>query len=176
MATAKIQINRAPVLTLWGSVVAERLGHDRDTALTLGQALAGLNAQSKGRRLGILKAPKAEPGKKAKKAGLGEDSRIELCGRSLPAKKTKDGIRGVMKDRLINPKEVANYLSRKFGEQLMAARLAMQDLAKAFDAKELAVEGYRLYEQFRPSVDAGKDGWAQQGTLDLGLLRTLTKR
>jgi len=48
-----IRINRAPVLALWPSVVAHRLGHDRNAALTLGHALAGLNAHSKGVRLGI---------------------------------------------------------------------------------------------------------------------------
>jgi hypothetical protein len=48
----KIQINRAPVLTLWAAVAAERLGFHPDEALSLGKALARLNAQSKGRRLG----------------------------------------------------------------------------------------------------------------------------
>jgi hypothetical protein len=36
-----IEINRAPVLTLWASVVAERLGYDREEALSLGKCLAG---------------------------------------------------------------------------------------------------------------------------------------
>ena len=36
-------------------VVAERLGFKHDEALSLGRALAGLNAQSKGQRLGIFK-------------------------------------------------------------------------------------------------------------------------
>ena len=49
-----IQINRAPVLTLWAAVVAERLGYDSAAALTLGRAVAGLNAQAKGRRLHIF--------------------------------------------------------------------------------------------------------------------------
>ena len=49
----KVKINRAPVLTLWAAVVAQRLGYSEAEALTLGKALAGLNAQSKGRRLGI---------------------------------------------------------------------------------------------------------------------------
>ena len=48
-----ILINRAPVLTLWATIVAERLGFDEDEALSLGKAVAGLNAQSKGQRLGI---------------------------------------------------------------------------------------------------------------------------
>lgn len=43
-----LRINRAPVLTLWAAVVAERIGEARDTALTMGQALAGLTAYSKG--------------------------------------------------------------------------------------------------------------------------------
>ncbi len=43
-----IRINRAPVLTLWAAVVAERLGFGHHTARTLGRAVAGLNAYSKG--------------------------------------------------------------------------------------------------------------------------------
>ncbi len=43
---SKIRINRAPVLTLWAAVVAERFGFNHDEALSLGKALAGLNAQS----------------------------------------------------------------------------------------------------------------------------------
>ena len=35
-----IKINRAPVLTLWAAVVAERLGFDHEVALTLGKAVA----------------------------------------------------------------------------------------------------------------------------------------
>ena len=48
-----ISINRAPVQTLWVAVVAERLGFTEDEALWLGKAVAGLNAQAKGRRLGV---------------------------------------------------------------------------------------------------------------------------
>src|ERR1051326_4786929 len=65
MPTNTISINRAPVLTLWAGVVAQRLGFDEDEALTLGKAVAGLNAQAKGRRLGIFK-PHEEKAKKAR--------------------------------------------------------------------------------------------------------------
>ena len=37
MANKKIKINRAPVLTLWAAVVAERLGYNKSEALTLGK-------------------------------------------------------------------------------------------------------------------------------------------
>jgi hypothetical protein len=38
MAENKFKIDRAPVLTLWVAVVAERLGYHEETALTLGKA------------------------------------------------------------------------------------------------------------------------------------------
>ena len=47
MTEHNILINRAPVLTLWATIVAERLGFDQDEALSLGKAVAGLTAQSK---------------------------------------------------------------------------------------------------------------------------------
>ena len=56
MAPDRISINRAPVLTLWAAVVAERFGFDRKEALSLGKAVAGLTAQSRGRRLGIFRS------------------------------------------------------------------------------------------------------------------------
>ena len=75
-----ISINRAPVLTLWATVVAERLGFKRDEALSLGKALAGLNAQSKGRRLGFFKPHQEQP-HKAREKERGEQFWIEICGR-----------------------------------------------------------------------------------------------
>jgi hypothetical protein len=91
MASTTISINRAPVLTLWAAVVAQRLGFDEDEALTLGKALAGLNAQAKGRRLGIFK-PHEEKPKKARQKERGERFWIEVLGRPVPAINTDDGI------------------------------------------------------------------------------------
>src|SRR5215831_16430509 len=104
-----ISINRAPVLTLWATVVAERLGFDHDEALTLCKALAGLNAQAKGRRLGIFK-PHEEKANKAREKERGEEFWIELCGRPLPAKNTKDGIRAVKGAQVIEPEGVRRYM------------------------------------------------------------------
>jgi len=55
-----IRINRAPVLTLWAAVVAERLGFDHEAALTMGRAVAGLNAYSKGVSLGLFEPSSKE--------------------------------------------------------------------------------------------------------------------
>ena len=47
-----LEINRAPVLTMWAAVVAERLGHPAHTALTLGRAVAGSTARVNARNIG----------------------------------------------------------------------------------------------------------------------------
>src|ERR1700681_2172612 len=97
-----ISINRAPVLTLWAAVIAERLGFDEDEALTLGKTVAGLNAQAKGRRLGIFK-PHEEKRRLAGRKGGGEPFWIEILGRPVPAMNTDDGIRAVQRGKPIDP-------------------------------------------------------------------------
>src|ERR1039457_2738278 len=109
MAANKILINRAPVLTLWASVVAERLRFNHDEALSLGKALAGLNAQSKGRRLGIFK-PTPKELKKVRERERGEEFQVELLGRALPAVNTDEGVRAVTKSLPIQPETVERYL------------------------------------------------------------------
>jgi hypothetical protein len=171
----KITINRAPVLTLWGAVVAERMGYDAEAALSLGKCLAGLNAQSKGRSLGIYGPAKGpEPGR-PKKAGLGEEFWVELCGRPLPARNTEQGVRAVVQDQPIPAEPVRKYLQSKFGEHLEAVRNAMAELAGAFEPDELGQRAYGLYERFRPQVPRGVRGWGVRGELDLDLIRSLAR-
>ena len=79
MAPSKIQINRAPVLTLWAAVVAERLGFNHDESLSLAKAVAGLTAQSKGRRLGIF-TPTQKELKKVRERKRGEECQSSALG------------------------------------------------------------------------------------------------
>jgi hypothetical protein len=173
MSREIILVNRAPVLTLWASVVAERLGFDREAALSLGKALAGLNAQSKGRSLGIYKPAERPEGFPPKKAGLGEEFWVELLGRPIPVKKTKEGVRAVVKDKPIEPAGVERYLEEKFGAGLQAVKKAMGDLARSFKPSELAVKAYSIYERFRPEIPPGVRGWGVKGELDLNRLLSL---
>lgn len=168
-----VKVNRAPVMTLWAAVVGERLGFDSDEALTLGKTVAGLNAQAKGRRLGIYKP--AEKSAKEERAARkpDEDFFIELLGRPVPAKNTRDGIRAVVKDKVVDPASAQRYLAGKFGEDLDAVRSAMEELARAYEPQDLAEKAYSLYEQFRPAIAAGTGGWGQKGDLDLDLIRSL---
>lgn len=176
MPTNTVKVNRAPVLTLWAAVVAARRGYDWPEALTLGKAVAGLTAQSKGRRLGIYAAKTDADGRPARKRGLGEEFFITLCGRSVPAKNTKDGVRAVAGDKPEDPANVERYLSKAFGKDYEAVLEAMRDLARAFKADELESVAFSLYERFRPPVAHGVKGWGQKGELDVERIRSLGSR
>ncbi len=174
MAIKKVKINRAPVLTLWAAVVAERLGFDNEEALTLGRAVAGLNAQSKGRRLGIFK-PGQEKGEKAREREQGQQFFVEIVGRPVPAVNTDKGVRATIKGKPIEPESVQRYLAGKFGDELTEVREAMAKLAEALNPEELADKAYPLYEKFRPEIPEGKKGWGAKGELNLDAIRALAK-
>ncbi len=171
-----VTVNRAPVLTLWAAVVAERLGFDREEALTLGKTVAGLNAQSKGRALGLF-APttKTEAAKKRRALEPGESLVVELLHRAVPCVRTPEGIRALAKDRPVTPESVERYLESKFGEALPAVRGAMESLAAASRPDDLAERAFALYEKFRPVIPPGVRGWGAAGTLDLDLIHSLAR-
>jgi hypothetical protein len=176
MATKKIKINRAPVLTLWAAVVAERLGYDEEAALTLGKAVAGLNAQSKGKKLGIYEEKTEEEKKEDKKKQKEDDVQfVELLGRGIPAVKTPNGLRAAEKGKPIHAASVQTYLEQKFKDDLDDARKAMKKLAKAYTPKQLESKAYGLYEKFRPEIPEGKKGWGAKGELDLDYIRSLAE-
>jgi hypothetical protein len=176
MSKKKITINRAPVLTLWAAVVAERCGYNQKEALTLAKAVAGLNAQSKGRRLGIFeeKQDKSKEQETRKEKPLNLEF-IELLGRGVPVVKTAQGLRASIKGELIEPESVQAYLEKKFGGDLDEARASMELLAKAFTPQELKTQAFNLYEKFRPEIPEGKKGWGVKGELDLDYIRSLAK-
>jgi hypothetical protein len=174
-AKSRRSTNRATTELRSAAVVAERLGFDEEEALSLGKALAGLNAQTKGRRLGIFK-PQEEGAEKARKKERGEEFWIELMGRHIPFKSTEQGIRAVRGAQVIEPEAVRRYLESKFGEHLPAARKAMERLARSYKPKELAERAFDLYERFRPEIPAGVKGWGAEGKLDLGLIEGMGHR
>ena len=176
MANKKIKINRAPVMTLWAAVVAERLGYDKETALTLGKAVAGLNAQSKGRKLGIYEEKSEEEKEKEKKKEKPAKAEfIEILGRGVPAVKTPKGLRAAIQGEAIHAGSVETYLKQKFKDDLDEARAAMEKLAKAYTPKQLETKAYSLYEKFRPEIPEGTKGWGAKGELDLDYIRSLAK-
>ena len=169
-----IQINRAPVMTLWAVVVAERLGHPHDEALTLGRAVTGLNAYSKAKAIGLVRGKEEEPAEsKAKARPTKRHDTVELLGRQVPVVKTMDGWRAVARDAPLEPNAVERYLASKFKDALPVFRQAMERLAASFPPKALEHEAYALYEKFRPAIPAGEAGWGRAGELSLKAIDAL---
>ena len=125
-----VRVNAAAVLTLWAAVVAERLGHSPDTALSLASAVAGT-------------AARARPG------GSGG---ITLLGRQVPVASLPDGtIFAADEAGAPAPAEpIRAYLARAFGPRLADVRAAMEALAARHAPDELNQTGIALFETFRP--------------------------
>jgi hypothetical protein len=161
-------VNRAPVLTLWAAVVAERLGHPADTALTLGRAVAGSAARVKARTIG----------REERKADRDADTprlRLEhvtapvfLLGKEIRLLPNADGeLRAADGALPTDPLAVQRYLTKAFGDRLDEVRAAMGQLADRYDPVALNRIGFRLYEKFRPDVPPGNEGWAAKAILEL---------
>ena len=163
-----IRVNRAPVLTLWAAIVAERLGHDADAAITLGRAVAGSSARVKARAIGLEE--KHEGGGLRDAAKPAPRQTVRLLGRDLPVVEQNGSPYALDHDKPATPAPARAYVEKAFGEHLPAVRKAMQALADSLPPEELNRIGFRLYEHFRPEVPAGAAGWGKKGILDLTLI------
>jgi hypothetical protein len=171
-----VEVNRAPVLTLWAAVVAERLGFNRAEALTLGRAVAGLNAYAKGKSLGIFEPSRKEVARTRRDLKAGTVIKVDLLNRAIPAKRCNEGLRAVSKGKPISPESVEKYLEGKFGAALVDTRKAMTELARAYSPTILSGLAYELYAEFRPVVPGGKKGWGAKGRLSLNKLAKMAAK
>jgi len=166
---APLRVNRAPVLTLWAAVVAERLGHLPDTALSLASHVAGTAARAKAQRLGIAGTHHGEePGPPPARRET-----VRLLGRDIPVVRDADGVlladSGDGKPAPSAP--ARSYVAKAFGKRLEEARTAMEALASSLEPEELNRVGFRLYEHFRPEVPPDARGWGAKGELNLRQIR-----
>jgi hypothetical protein len=122
--------------------------------------------------LGIFR-PTPKELKKVREQERGEEFRVDLLGRALPAVNTEEGVRAVIKSKPIEPESVERYLEGKFGDALLEVRKAMTELANTLKPDELAQRGFGFYEQFRPVIPEGVQGWGAKGELDLGRISKL---
>src|SRR3978361_2490686 len=133
-------VNRAPVLTLWATVVAERLGHPPDTALTLGRSVAGSAARVKARNSGREE-------RKADMPRLREEhvtAPVLLLGKTIRLLPNNDGeLRAADGDQPADPAGVERYLAKAFGDHLADVRTAMEELAARYEPAELNRIGFR---------------------------------
>jgi hypothetical protein len=162
------------VLTLWAAIVAGRLGHPEETALTLGSAVAGTAARAKARRLGLADHRQEDDGDRRRGSNAGTERRaVRLLGREIPVMRSDGGVLLAAHDGRPQPSAaVRNYLARAFGERLGEVRAAMEALAASLPPDELDRVGFRLYERFRPEVPEGVEGWGAKAELRIERIKT----
>eukprot|EP00287_Rhodomonas_sp_CCMP768_P032054 CAMPEP_0202854790 /NCGR_PEP_ID=MMETSP1389-20130828/91180_1 /ASSEMBLY_ACC=CAM_ASM_000865 /TAXON_ID=302021 /ORGANISM="Rhodomonas sp., Strain CCMP768" /LENGTH=175 /DNA_ID=CAMNT_0049533389 /DNA_START=5 /DNA_END=532 /DNA_ORIENTATION=- len=169
-------------MTLWAAVIArELLGFAWDDALSLGSTVSALNARSKGfairgqnRGSWSRGAAKGADGDKKKDDDMVDG--IVLLGRTLPARKTPDGVRGWLSDKAMEPKTVDRSLRTAFKGDALSKTFSIMLLLARRAAKTIRSDSrhaYQLYEQFRPEVAAGTAGWGKAGELKLDAIRDL---
>jgi hypothetical protein len=161
----RVHINRAPVLTLWVTVVSERQGYSHAEALTYGKWVSSMLAQAKGQSLGIFQKKETTSEPKTKSQRTDTDHVNVFSHIKIPVKKVDGKLLAVEKNKEpIDPEYVQGYLERSFGEKdLRSANAAMEKLANSVPPEELRDRAYQIYEDIRPEWH----GWGRPGTLDL---------
>jgi hypothetical protein len=170
----KITINRAPVLSLWSFVVARRLGHSHDSALSLAKAITGMSAYAKAKSLGLVEERDTDVSKRTK-AREQNQKFIVFMGRRIPVANSPSGPLALKDGKPIQPLSAEKYITSKFGESRGAVYAAMVKLARSRPPAKLAKEAFHLYEEFRPSISAGVAGWGEPGVLDLDKIERLAE-
>ncbi|GAA5860459.1 hypothetical protein JCM3774_000429 [Rhodotorula dairenensis] len=159
-------VNRAPVMTAWACVVAERLGFKRQEALSIAHVFTDMNAASKGVSLGIY-------GPEANKIEVGPSQPfVDILGRKVPVLSTQNGEwRAISKGHVADPSKAFAYMRGAFRQQLGAVIGSMRLLAASFPQHELNAKGYGLYLHFRPDVD----GWGKKAELKMSTILDLRR-
>ncbi|KAL6780259.1 hypothetical protein ACKKBF_B13825 [Auxenochlorella protothecoides x Auxenochlorella symbiontica] len=161
-----LKINRAPVLTLWAAVVAEKQGFHWDEAVTIGKYIAGVLAHSKGKSLGLYHdSPVTEEDREARRErdrNMGVEH-VDAFGMSIPVRKKGRHHLAFSQGSTLAPASAKTYLSHAFKDHLEDVKDAMARLASAVPEAELGKACYPLYEHFRPAWK----GWGQSAELDI---------
>ncbi len=171
------------MLTLWAAAVAEREGHPWEAALTFGQRIAAMFAQSKGRSLGVFEPAEETPEHAARRARERAGTfPVPVFGTSVLARHDPSPSGGgrtlaASGTGVASPAAAASYLRRAFGERLPDATAALKRLAAAVPASELQQPhvAYRLYCRIRPEVPLGVAGWGARGAFDLAAVCALAE-
>jgi hypothetical protein len=160
-STSSIRVNRAPTLTLWAAIVAERLGHPPDTAFSLAGVVAGISAPAAAGRLGMGIAEKRENTSQEAHKRAPAEQIVRLLGKDIGLMVDADGLLlAARSDGKAAPSApVRTYIARAFGDRLQEVWRAMEELAASLPPDELNRIGFKLYEQFRPEVPEGVKGW-----------------
>ncbi|CAL1700750.1 unnamed protein product [Somion occarium] len=154
-----VVINRAPIMAAWAFVVAERLGFQREEALSIASVYTEMNAISKGVSLGIYDERK-QKGVEATKGG--SQPYVDLMGRRVPLFQTSSQQwRALSSGTPVAPATAFSYIKRSLRQTTPHIVGALRLLALSYPATMLNERGFSLYAEFRPEVD----GWGKRGEI-----------
>lgn len=175
LANIEIKSNRAPVMTAWAAVVAERIGFKREEALSLANVYTGLNAHAKAVSLSIQ-----EKKSEHDMHGGPNQPTFMLMGRKIPCIQMRETElwRGLSDGKAVPPSQSFDYLVNTFksnlGSVIGAMRLLVDDIVGRKSTEEEGIEelkngtvAYSCYMSFRPDVPLGERGWGAKGLLKL---------
>ncbi|KAF5390683.1 hypothetical protein D9757_002723 [Collybiopsis confluens] len=152
-------INRAPLMAAWATVVAERMGFQREEALSIASSYTEMNAISKGVSLGIYKNGEEEELEATKG---GSQPYVELMGRRPLYKVQNNRWRALHKGKPAEPNEAFSYIARSFRQTMPSVVGALRLLADSFTPQEINSKAWKLYLQFRPQVRPSAEGWGER--------------
>jgi len=152
-------VNRAPVMTAWAMVVAERMGFKRQEALSIASVYTELNGTSKGVKLGIYEE---EKGKGMEATQEGSQPYVDFIGRRIPVLYTQTSQwRALLKGELVTPSSAYKYITGAFRQTTGHIVGAMRLLAATYPHQELNRLAFSLYAEFRPETD----GWGKKAEI-----------
>ncbi|KAG2042350.1 hypothetical protein BDR03DRAFT_945113 [Suillus americanus] len=169
LKTKSTVVNRAPLMTAWATVVAERLGFEREEALSIASVYTEMNAISKGVSLGLFEKSRQKEIEPVKDS---TQPYVDLLGRR-PLYRTQNEIwRALDNTSPALPSTAFSYISRAFRQTTPYVMGALRLLAESFPPPELNNKGFGLYAEFRPDVD----GWGKRGEVRCEQILSLRKK
>ncbi|PCH41074.1 hypothetical protein WOLCODRAFT_162792 [Wolfiporia cocos MD-104 SS10] len=158
LSTKFAVVNRAPIMMAWAFVVSERLGFQREEALSIASVYTEMNAITKGVSLGIFDKHK---GRGMEASVNGSQPYVDLMGRR-PLYRTASGSwRALSAGSPAPPSAAYAYIARALRQTARSVLGALRLLAASYAPAELARRGFALYAEFRPDVR----GWGERGEL-----------
>ncbi|KAI6130447.1 hypothetical protein EDD16DRAFT_1542226 [Pisolithus croceorrhizus] len=152
-------VNRAPVMTAWAMIVAERLGFDREESLSIASVYTEANAVSKGVSLGLIEERRK---KDVETLPEGKQPYVDFMGRRIPLYQTrKSKWLALSGGSPVSPGTAFSYISRSFRQTTPYVMGSLRLLAESYSSQRLNELGYSLYADFRPAVD----DWGKRGEL-----------
>ncbi|KAG2156137.1 hypothetical protein DEU56DRAFT_765719 [Suillus clintonianus] len=169
LKTKSTIVNRAPLMTAWATVVAERLGFEREEALSIASVYTEMNAISKGVSIGLFDKTRKKEIEPIKDS---TQPYVDLLGRRPLYQTQNETWRALDNTSPALPSTAFSYISRSFRQTTPYVIGALRLLAESFPPPELNNKGFGLYAEFRPDVD----GWGKRGEVRCERILSLRKK